>query len=191
MKQSQQTRKKIRQKITSLSDGEHVTLNQRWMIVGDPLVECTVLVGTARIAERKSPCKKIPKSTMKWCRESSLTSRVQCPHLWHMNIWQPLDCKATTRSWANVDLKLAQRRRRWANFGSTLAQDLVFAGHDFNLGAAPASAIPLRMPGHASKGSTTCITGAWISRGKYCSGLIFSCATKYRCHLPQKKNVEM
>ena len=35
---------------------------------------------------------------------------------------------ANTRRWNNVDLMLAQRRRRWANIKSTLFHRLVFAG---------------------------------------------------------------
>ena len=39
-----------------------------------------------------------------------------------------LTSPANTRCWTNVDLMLAQSRRRWANIKSTLVQGLVFAG---------------------------------------------------------------
>ena len=46
---------------------------------------------------------------------------------WLSKAW-PLPGPANTRRWTDVDLMLAQRRRRWASSKSTLVQCLVFAG---------------------------------------------------------------
>ena len=39
-----------------------------------------------------------------------------------------MDNPANTRRWPSVGIMLGQRRRRWANFNSTLGKRLVFAG---------------------------------------------------------------